>query len=62
MFCDDLDGWDEGGCVGRRAKRKGIYVYISLIHFDVQRKRTQDCQAIILQFKKNYSANGKIIR
>ena len=25
---DDLEGWDDGGVVGGRLKREGIYVYI----------------------------------
>ena len=33
-----------------RPKREGIYVYIKLIHFVVQQKLTQHCEAIILQF------------
>ena len=27
VFCDNLDGWD-GGWVGERSKREGIYVHI----------------------------------
>ena len=30
VFCGDLEGWDEG--MGGRSKRKGVYVYIQLIH------------------------------
>ena len=51
MLCDDLDGWDGGG-LGGRSKREGIYVYIQLIHFVVQQKLTQHCKANILQYKK----------
>ena len=31
VLCNDLEGWD-GGEVGGRLKREGIYVYIQLIH------------------------------
>ena len=31
VLCDDLEGWDEG-CGGGRLKRKGIHVYMWLIH------------------------------
>ena len=34
-----------------RFKRKGIYVYIQLIHVAVQQKLTQHCKAIMLQLK-----------
>ena len=46
------EGWDGG--VGRRLKRKGIYIYIYiyLTHFIVQQKLTRHCKAIIHQFKK----------
>ena len=58
MLCDDLEGWDREG--GREAQEgggdMGIYVCIWLIHFVVQQKLTQYCEAIILQqrsiFKK----------
>ena len=36
-----------GGVMGGRLKRKGIYVYIQLIHIVVQQKLTQHCKAII---------------
>ena len=39
--------------MGRKSKKEGIYVYIQLIHFVVQRKLTQHCKAIILKLKKN---------
>ena len=47
MLCDDLDkgGWQVEG----RLKRKGIHVYIELIHIVVQEKLTQHCKAIMLQ-------------
>ena len=32
---------------------EGTYVYLWLIHVDVQQKPTQHCKAIILQLKKN---------
>ena len=34
MLCDDLEEWDGGA--GGRSKRKGIYVYIQMIHFVIQ--------------------------
>ena len=40
--------------MGRKPKREGIHVYTWLIHFVVQQKLTQQCKAIILQFKKNH--------
>ena len=49
MLHGDLDGRDGTGGVGGRSKREGIYVYIELIHFIVQQKLTQHCEAIILQ-------------
>ena len=36
MLCCDLDGWDGGLGGGGRPKKKGIYVYIQLIHFIVK--------------------------
>ena len=39
-----------GHGVGEKARREGIYVYIQLIHFSVQKKLTQHCKAIIPQF------------
>ena len=51
VLCDILEGCD-GGWVGGRFKREGIYVYILLIHFVVQQKPTQHCKAIMLQLKK----------
>ena len=50
MLCDDLEGWDREG--GREAQEGGdmeIYVYIRLIHFVVQQKLTEHCEAIIFQ-------------
>ena len=49
MFYDDLEGWDG---VGRgRLMRKGIYVYIRLIHSVTQQKPAQHRKASILQIK-----------
>ena len=50
MLCNDLEGWDredvremqEGGDMG-------TYACIWLIHFVVQQKLTQYCEAIILR-------------
>ena len=55
VLCGDLDEWD--GEVGGKIKRKGIYVYILLIHFAVQQKPTQHCKATILQKKKKSHAS-----
>ena len=55
MLCGDPEGWD-GGTVGGRSKREGIYVYIWLIHFVVQQKLTQHCKATILQKKRRGSS------
>ena len=33
-----MEGWD--GEVGRRLRKKGIYVYIQLIHLVIERKLT----------------------
>ena len=48
VLCDDLAGWDEG------LKRKGMYVYIWLIH-SVEHKLTQHWKAIIVQLKKLFN-------
>ena len=50
MLCNNLEGWDREG--GREAQEGGdmeIYVFIWLIHFAVQQKLSQHCEAIILQ-------------
>jgi len=39
--------------VGRRLKREETYVYLWLIHVDIQQKATQNYKAIILQLKIN---------
>ena len=38
--------------MGGRLKREGIYIYLWLIHVEVQQKTTKFCKAIILQSKK----------
>ena len=35
--------------MGESFKKKGIYVYLWLIHAEVRQKRTKFCKAIILQ-------------
>ena len=50
MLCDDLERWDrEGGREAQEGGDMGTYVCIWLIHFVVQQKLTQYCEAIILQ-------------
>ena len=50
MLCDDLERWDrEGGREAEEGGDMGIYVCIWMIHFVVQHKLTQYCEAIILQ-------------
>jgi len=46
-----LVGWG-GRWKGGRFKREGTYVYLWLIHADIQQKPTQCCKAIILQLKQ----------
>ena len=42
--------WEGGGReVGESFKREGIYVYLWLIHVEVEQKTTKFCKAIILQ-------------
>ena len=41
----------EGGGVGERLKREGIYVYLQPIQVIIQQKPTQYCKAIVLQLK-----------
>ena len=48
MFCDDLEGRDGKGVEGS-CKKQEIYVYVYLIHFNVPRKLTVHCKAIIFQ-------------
>ena len=45
--------------VGKRIKRKGICVYLELIHAVVHHKPIQHCKAIILQIKKKKSFTGE---
>ena len=52
MLCDDLEGGMEGGRVGRRLMREGIYAYMELVHFVSQQKLSQHCKAVISQFFK----------
>ena len=50
MLCNELEGWDRED--GKEAQEGGdmeTYVCIRLIHFGVQQKLTQYCEAIILQ-------------
>ena len=50
MLCDDLEGWDrEDGSEAREGGDMGTCVCIWLIHFVVQQKLTQYCEAIIFQ-------------
>ena len=50
MLCDHLEGWDrEGGSETQEGGDMGIYISIWLIHFVVQQKLMQHCEAIILQ-------------
>ena len=42
-------GWEWGG----RFQRKGIYVYLWLIHVNIWQKPTQYCKATIIQLKIN---------
>ena len=47
-LCINLGGGTERE-VGWRFKREGIYVYLWLIHVEVQQKTVKFCKAIILQ-------------
>ena len=50
MLCDDLEGWNrEDGREVQEGGDMGTYVCIWLIHFVIQQKLTQYCEAIILQ-------------
>ena len=52
MLSNDLEGWDtEGGREALEGGGMGIYVRIPLIHFGVQQKLIQYCEAIILQYR-----------
>ena len=43
-------GWEMGG----RFKSEGIYVYLWLIHVEVELKTPKFCKAIIIKFKKKF--------
>ena len=65
MLCVHLEGWDREG--GREAQEGGdmeIYVCVWLIHFVVQPKLTQYCEAIItpinMYFKHKKSSRREI--
>jgi len=45
VLCDNPDGWNGD-------PRRSVYMYTQLIHFVVQQKLTQHCEAITLQLKK----------
>ena len=49
-LCTNLEGWDGEGD-GREVQREGIYVYLWLIHVEVQQKATKFYKAIILQLE-----------
>ena len=50
MLYDDPEGWDrEDGREAQEGGDMGKFVCIWLIHFSVQQKLTQYCEAIILQ-------------
>ena len=38
--------------MGRKSKKKEVYVFVELIHFAIQQKLTQQYKATILQKKK----------
>ena len=41
MLCDHLEGWDrEGGRETQEGGDMGMYVYVQLIHFVIQKKHT----------------------
>ena len=50
VLCDHLEGWDrEGVREAQEGGDMGIYVCIWLIHFVIQKKLTEYCDAIIYQ-------------
>ena len=50
MLCDDIEGGDrEGGREPEEGGDMGLYVCTWLVHFVVQQKLIQHCEAIILQ-------------
>ena len=53
MLCEDLEGWDrEGGREAQEGGDMGVYVCTWLIHFGVQQKLPQYCEAIKMYEKK----------
>ena len=56
MLCDDLEGGMEGGRVGRRLMREGIYAYMELVHFVSQQKLSQHCKQLYLNFLRKGTA------
>ena len=48
VLCGNLEKWNG---VGGRFRRKGIYVYLRLIHVAVWQKPTQHYKAVIFQLK-----------
>ena len=62
MLCDELNERDGGG-MGGRSKREGVYVYIWLSHFILQQKPIQHCNAITpLQEKKKKKDNASLAK
>lgn len=58
MFCDSRDGWWE---VAGRFK-KGMYVYLWLMHVNVQPKKpARYCKAFILQLERKFKKKHKKI-
>ena len=50
MLCNDIEEWDrEDGREDQEGGDLGTYICIWLIHFVVQQKLTQYCEAIIFQ-------------
>ena len=64
VHCDDLQGWDgeEVGMVWRAGSgREGTCVRIQLIHFVVQQKLTQYCNAITRPKKRKGKAQKRTL-
>ena len=58
MLCDDLEGWArEDWRQAQEGGHMGTYVCIWLIHFVVQQKLTQYCEAIKIKKKKKRIPN-----
>ena len=51
VLCDDLAEWDGGG--EGSVDRKGIYVYLQLIHTVIQQKLTQHCKQLSFNKYRN---------